>query len=85
MATGRSGVAVSRDALLRYADGRNTVWVIENSDGRPAVRERIVATGLEFDGLIEVTSGLEAGERVVIEGNESLRDGQVVTILGQGG
>lgn len=84
MSTGRTGVAVSRDALLRYADGRNTVWVIEDSDGRPAVRERIVATGLEFDGLIEITSGLEVGERVVIEGNESLRDGQVVTILNQG-
>jgi RND family efflux transporter MFP subunit len=84
MQTGRNGLAVSRDALLRYADGRNTVWVIEDSDARPVVRERIVRTGVEFDGLIEVTSGLEAGERVVVEGNESLRDGQVVTILDQG-
>lgn len=84
MATGRSGVTVSRDALLRYSDGRNTVWVIEDSDARPIVRERIVQTGLEFDGLVEVTSGLEAGEHVVIEGNESLRDGQVVTILDKG-
>ena len=84
MLTGRNGVAISRDALVRYADGRNTVWVIEDSDARPVVRERIVRTGVEFDGLVEVTSGLEAGEQVVIEGNESLRDGQVVTILGKG-
>ena len=84
MSTGRSGVAVSRDALLRYADGRNTVWVIEQNDARPVVRERIVRIGLEFDGLVEVTSGLEAGDRVVVEGNESLRDGQTVTILDKG-
>jgi RND family efflux transporter MFP subunit len=84
MQTGRTGMAVSRDALLRYSDGRNTVWVIEDSDARPVVRERIVRTGLEFGELIEVTSGLEAGERVVVEGNESLRDGQVVLILDQG-
>jgi RND family efflux transporter MFP subunit len=84
MQTGRDGVAVSRDALVRYADGRKTVWVIEDSDARPVVRERIVRTGLEFEGLVEVTSGLEAGEQVVVEGNESLRDGQVVTILDQG-
>jgi membrane fusion protein (multidrug efflux system) len=84
MQSGRNGVAVSRDALVRYADGRNTVWVVEDSDARPVVRERIVRTGVEFDGLVEVTSGLEAGEQVVIEGNESLRDGQVVTILGKG-
>lgn len=84
MQTGRTGVAVSRDALIRYADGRNTVWVIEDSDARPVVRERIVRTGVEFDGLVEVTSGLEEGEQVVVEGNESLREGQVVTILGTG-
>ena len=84
MQTGRSGVAVSRDALIRYADGRNTVWVTEPGDGRIVVRERIVQTNLEFDGLIEVSSGLKAGERVVVEGNESLRDGQAVHILDDG-
>ena len=84
MQTGRSGIAVSRDALIRYADGRNTIWIIDQDDARPVVRERIVQIGLEFDGLVEITSGLDAGERVVIEGNESLRDGQTVTILNRG-
>jgi RND family efflux transporter MFP subunit len=81
MQTGREGMAVPRDALLRSADGRSTVWTIEDSDARPVVHERIVRTGLEFDGLVEITSGLDAGDRVVIEGNEALRDGQVITIL----
>ncbi|MEM9335419.1 MAG: efflux RND transporter periplasmic adaptor subunit [Pseudomonadota bacterium] len=83
--TGRNGIAVSRDALIRYADGRKTVWVIDDGDGRPVVRERIVQTGLEFDGRVEVTSGLSVGERVVIEGNESLTGGQTVSILSSGG
>ncbi|MEM6513632.1 MAG: efflux RND transporter periplasmic adaptor subunit [Pseudomonadota bacterium] len=83
--TGRDGLAVSRDALIRYADGRKTVWVVDDGDGRPVVRERIVQTGIEFDGLVEITRGVIVGERVVIEGNESLSDGQAVAILGQGG
>lgn len=85
MQTGRSGIAVSRDALIRYADGRKTVWVVDERDGLLVVRERVVETGLEFDGLVEVTTGLVAGERVVVEGNEALNDGQAVTVLGLGG
>lgn len=83
--TNRRGVTVPRDALLRFSDGRNTVWVVAQRDGKPEVQERIVQTGLEFDGVVEVSSGLESGERVVVEGNESLRDGQAVRILGPGG
>lgn len=81
LATGRSGIAVSRDAVLRYPDGRVTVWVVESRDGKPAVREQPVRTGLEFRGLVEVTDGLNSGDVVVIRGNESLQAGQSVKIL----
>jgi len=81
LATGRDGIAISRDAILRYPDGRLTLWLAETRDGVTIVRERIVATGLEFDGLVEVKRGLEAGEVVVTRGNESLQEEQVVTIL----
>ena len=79
--TGRQGVAVSRDAMLRFPDGRITVWVVDGGGETPVVRERIVQVGLEFDGLVEITSGLVEGERVVTRGNETLQDGQAVDIL----
>lgn len=82
--TGRSGVVVPRDAILRFPDGRVTVWVIDAGGDVPVVRERLVRTGLEFDGVVEVTSGLAAGDRVVVRGNETLQEGQTVSIL-QGG
>ena len=82
LASGRSGVTVSRDALLRYPDGRVTVWVVERtSDGLATVSEQQVEPGLSFAGRVEVVSGLEAGEQVVIRGNESLRADQQVRIL----
>ena len=79
--TGRLGVAVSRDAILRFPDGRITVWVVDDRDERPVVHEQAIQTGFEFDGLVEITTGLAAGDLVVTRGNETLQDGQAVTIL----
>ena len=79
--TGRSGVVVSRDAILRFPDGRVTVWVVDPGGDVPVVRERIVQTGFEFSGVVEVTEGLAAGDLVVVRGNETLQDGQAVLIL----
>jgi RND family efflux transporter MFP subunit len=79
--TGRSGVAITRDAILRFPDGRMTVWVVDTGADLPVVRERIVQTGFEFDGLVEITEGLADGDLIVVRGNETLQDGQGVTIL----
>lgn len=81
---GRTGIAVSRDAILRYPDGRVIVWVVESRDGLPIVREQVVRTGLEFDERVEISAGLTAGDRIVTRGNESLQDGQTVRILDGG-
>ena len=40
----------------------------------------IVRTGKRTDGEIELLSGIDSGESVVIEGAEQLRDGQPLTL-----
>ncbi|SCY47202.1 efflux RND transporter periplasmic adaptor subunit [Thiohalorhabdus denitrificans] len=82
--TDRTGVVVLRDALLRHPDGRETVWVAREEDGKLTVRERRVETGLTFDGQVEIRSGLEDGDRVVTRGNESLQEGQEVRPVDDG-
>jgi len=85
LATGARGVVVSRDAIVRYPDGRTTVWVLEDGDEGYTVAERQVALGRAFEGQVHLRRGLEAGERVVVRGNESLRPGQRVRLTGDGG
>ena len=68
---------VPREALTQRA-GRNVVFVL---DGQRAV-ERAVTLGLGNDDVIEVTSGAEEGERVVIRGLETLTDGTRVRVIG---
>ncbi|MCB1800510.1 MAG: efflux RND transporter periplasmic adaptor subunit [Gammaproteobacteria bacterium] len=82
LGTGQQGLVVSRDAVLRHPDGRTTVWVVETTGdaGGTTVSERVVQTGLAFDGQVVVRSGIDADQRVVVEGNEALQQGQGVTI-----
>ncbi|WP_078083785.1 efflux RND transporter periplasmic adaptor subunit [Microbulbifer mangrovi] len=79
----QQGIAVPRDAVLRYPDGRITVWVAAPGsqwDKVTAVNEQLVTTGLSFNGMIEIKTGIEAGQRVIVRGNESLQAGQKVVL-----
>lgn len=78
--SGELGIVVPRDAIIRYPDGRVTLWVAEVEGEQARVRELRVQTGLSFGGRIAVTSGLEAGARVVVRGNESLYEQQAVIV-----
>jgi cobalt-zinc-cadmium efflux system membrane fusion protein len=57
-------LTVSQKAVMREED-RKVVWVLH--DGRELVR-RVVETGLEQDGWVEIRSGLKSGDRVVSDG-----------------
>ena len=58
-----------------------TVWVVDSGGDLPVVREQSVRTGFEFDGVVEIASGLSDGDVVVVRGNETLQEGQTVSIL----
>ncbi len=59
---------------------RQFVFVID-ADGR--VEKRLVKTGRRRPGLVEIDSGLSAGERVVAEGTQRARPGASVEIVGE--
>lgn len=66
----RDAVVVTEEAIL-VQGGEAFVFVAE--DGK-AVR-RPIATGLRRDGMVEVETGITAGEPVISRGIQSLRDG----------
>ncbi len=81
LATGTRGLAVPRDAILRFPDGRVVVWTVEpGPEGELIVRENRVTTGYAYDAMVEIREGLQAGARIVIRGNEALQDGQQVVV-----
>ncbi len=64
-----------QQAVLRSAGGQAYAWVV-GDDGKAVIRT------LEIDGSVDrqwiVRSGLKAGERVVVEGQERLQEGRLV-------
>lgn len=78
--TGERGPVVPRDAVIRHPDGRETLWVLPGDGETVTVEERVITTGVAFDGRIHVREGVEAGERVVVQGNAALRPGQRVRV-----
>ena len=78
--SGRQNVLIPRDALVRYPDGRTTVWLVEGTDDAASAIERQVQTGIVAAGRVEIRGGLSGGERVVVRGNEVLQNGQEVSV-----
>ncbi len=73
----RDVTAVPGSAIVRFADDTFVFVVTEGERGAQASRRNVVL-GQRSNGLIEVTEGLEPGERVVAEGVHRVRDGSVV-------
>lgn len=76
----RSGVLVVPAAAVGVAEEGQFVYVV---DADSLVR-RPVTLGLTAEGVVEVRSGLAAGERVVTSGHTNLRAGARVTVTEEG-
>lgn len=70
----RDALLVPEEALVPE-QARQFVYVVEGS----VVAKREVRLGRREPGSVEITEGISAGDRVVIEGAMKLRDGAAVT------
>lgn len=79
-----AALMLPRDAIVRLPDGTERVWRVESDKGTARVEAVDVVTGRSFGALVEMKSGaLTQGDRIVVRGNESLKPGQSVRIVGR--
>ena len=71
----KGGIAVPSAALLND-EGRSFVWVAESGK----VQRRVIQVGVSAEGFVQVTDGLQTGEKVVVEGVGGLMDGSLVEV-----
>jgi RND family efflux transporter MFP subunit len=55
------------------------VYVMEKSGDKMVARKKAVAVGESYAGLIEIKSGLTAGDQLITEGYQNLYEGQVIS------
>ncbi|MEU8299438.1 efflux RND transporter periplasmic adaptor subunit [Micromonospora sp. NPDC048909] len=56
------------------ADGRDAVWVVREGRADRAA----VTVGVQGQDLVQIVSGVQAGERIVVRGADQVREGQEV-------
>jgi membrane fusion protein (multidrug efflux system) len=76
--TEAKAVVVPGDAVLVQPNGEKVAYVL--NDGK--AQRRVVKTGLETGGQVQIVSGVQPGETVVTAGNEKLKDGMALKVQG---
>ena len=66
------------ESLVTTPSGRKAVMVV-GSDGVAHMRE--VSTGIEDNGLVQITSGISSGDQVITGGSYALDDGTRVKVV----
>lgn len=72
----KSAIGVPDSAVLTRAAGE--LVFVQSGD---SVKEVIVTTGLRNNGFVEVVSGVNAGDKIVVEGQTQLYDGRRVEVV----
>ena len=73
--TRQAALLVPQRGVSHNARGEATVWVVEPDD---KVAERVVKADRAIDGEWLITAGLNAGDRVVLDGLQKVKPGAVV-------
>jgi RND family efflux transporter MFP subunit len=76
-----NAVVIPENAIQKNSLGESIVYVLQTKNDSTAVAEkRIIKTGYSQDNQVEVTSGVEAGDKIIVEGGRNLRDQQKVKV-----
>ncbi len=72
-------LVIPGNAVTRTENGLS-VFVVENHDGNRVAQLREVSLGAEYANQVVITSGLSANEQVVVRGQSTLADQDLVSI-----
>ncbi len=74
--TNHNSILIPKRALVHEA-GKPTVYVVQDT----LAHRRRVTTGIETGEVIEILAGLAVGDRVIIEGQATLRDSTHIQVI----
>ena len=77
---GQAVLMVPKDALV-LNQGSTSIYLVKQAGEKLLTRQTSVTTGRSNGNWIEVAGDIQEKDRVVIQGNERLRDGEEIEIL----
>ncbi|MCX6247030.1 MAG: efflux RND transporter periplasmic adaptor subunit [Bacteroidetes bacterium] len=73
-----STVAVSQNFIQSSKEEGLYVFLAKEENGKKVARKAYVKTGVTYNGLTEILSGLKDGDKMITAGYKDLYDGQVI-------
>jgi multidrug efflux system membrane fusion protein len=76
-----AALVVPLAAIVRPAEGKFAVLVMEGEEARGTARLRAIEVGEVSGNMVAVRAGLKQGERVIVSGASLLTDGEAVQVI----
>ena len=76
----RDRVLTLPERAVTYNPYGESVFVVNEADGRKTVALTQIKTGQVRDGRVEIVSGLDEGAEIVSDGHNKLRNGQAISV-----
>ena len=74
-------VAIPANVIQQNAEGNGIAYIYEpKTDSTGVARQVALGQGYSYNDQVEITSGLAAGQSIILDGARALRDGQEVAI-----
>jgi RND family efflux transporter MFP subunit len=74
-----ASLALPQNYIQTGRDEGHFVFVVEQKDGKNYARKREVSTFISYNGLTEVITGLQEGDKIITTGYKDLFDGQLIS------
>lgn len=75
----KANALVIKQNYIQSTEDGDVVYVAETEGNKKVAKARKVKTGVSYNGEIEITEGLKAGDLIVTEGYQDLVDGQAIS------
>jgi RND family efflux transporter MFP subunit len=73
-----STIAISQNFIQSSKDEGLYVFLAKDENGKKVARKTFIKTGITYNGLTEILSGLKDGDKLITAGYKDLYDGQVI-------
>ncbi len=76
-----AAISIPENYIQSSRDGGHYVFLAKKEDGKKLARKKYVKTGITYNGLTEIVSGLNDGDLMITAGYKDLYDGQHIDYL----
>ncbi len=73
-----SAIAIPQNYIQASGSEGSYVFIAREETGKKVARKVFIKSGIDYNGLSEITEGLQAGDKIITAGYKDLYDGQLI-------